>query len=165
MLKKWYGFFGWLWSSPVTIIMLFVSFLLVVTRQMDLYNRFGWILEFTTVKNSWWERTFWKSWAGGSIAGVIWYHRAYVNKGREETEWQSQLKRHERRHSEQWFVFGVLFVIAYPATVLFIFFFLKNLHSYHDHPAEVDARRAAGQLIKIPRSSWMHGPDDRIPWI
>jgi hypothetical protein len=70
---------------------------------------------------------------------------------------------HEERHVWQQMIFGILAPILYVLASIFIFFFRKALHSYYDNPFEVDARRFAGQRIKIPRDAWAD-PQDRWAW-
>ena len=71
---------------------------------------------------------------------------------------------HERTHCRQQFKFGIFFPILYILESLRIFFFVKDAHSYYDNCFEVEARKNAGQMVKIPRSLWIHGPEDRWIW-
>lgn len=112
--------------------------------------------EFHVDMTSWTYRYLWhKRWSGVSIGSVIIINPFYQS---------AQTRLHERRHSDQVFLFGVLQPILYVLSTLVIYLFFWNLHAYLDNPFERDARRHAGQQVDIPRSEWMHGPNDRFPW-
>lgn len=73
--------------------------------------------------------------------------------------------KHEETHVLQNYIFGPLFYPVYELlSIVLLIFAGTDCHSYYDNPFEVWARRSAGQQIKIPRSEWSWGPNDRWPW-
>jgi len=59
---------------------------------------------------------------------------------------------------------GFLFIFVYVIESVRIYFFEEDKHSYYDNKFEIEARRAAGQQVVIPRSEWAYGPKDRWIW-
>lgn len=145
---------GHLWMLPNTIISGAYILPLCLIGQIR-FNRFALSgVECRTVKAGWLDDSLrvgdWLGWTSGCF--VILRHDA-----------GGRTLPHEERHVRQQMVFGLFAPILYFFASLFIFLFLKDLHSYYDNPFEVDARRFAGQPVKIPRDAWAN-PRDRWAW-
>ena len=69
--------------------------------------------------------------------------------------------KHEERHTKQQMVFGVLQPVLYVLCSVFIYFFLPNQHPYYSNLFEIDARKAAGQMVLVPKEYW----DSTNRWI
>ena len=156
LLEVW----GVIWGLPVHLFGLLVIVLLVATRNADV-KRVQWpFIDVVMVKNRGlfgvWLSKKWSSWAGFNCGMVSVYRWDYVDHPR--------TIRHERRHGYQIFVFGLLQPVIYFLSSVWIYFFMKKLHSYYDNPFERDARAFAGQQVDIPKSQWMSGPADRWAW-
>jgi hypothetical protein len=106
-----------------------------------------------------WYMKLWQDWAGAAVMGA-----SILRDTIEEKPRYTVTMVHEGRHSLQIFILGLLQPIAYVSHSVFIFLFQKDKHAYHDNWFERDARRAAGQLVEIPRDRWMHGRSDRWSW-
>jgi len=96
------------------------------------------------------------NWAGWSSGPFILIKEGY--------EVVVQTVTHEERHVKQQLLFGVFQPILYILSSVWIWLFCKSLHSYYDNPFEVDARRAAGQQVKIPPEQWKDGKDRWAWW-
>lgn len=162
---------GFLWALPLTFLNALVVLPLWATGQYKFHQRWGLVFEFSVVPGSWVRRTFWGGWGGYSMGSLIVY--------REDSLPYAYISTHERRHSFQTYVFGVL-AILYPvvSAVIWLFFrkpftvwvsritgnLPRRYHAYLDNPAERDARRWANQKVDIPPNEWPQGSDDRWPW-
>jgi hypothetical protein len=153
---------GFVWALPVVLL----SWLFYVLPFWALgYMRWdGWasflVAQFlvSTEKNNWFTRA-WKKWAGMSLSAVI-----VLKMDPDDYPRYVRTRDHELQHAKQSFMFGIFHPIGYVGHSALIWLFQKDKHAYLDNWFERDARRAAGQLVDIPRDQWMQGPDDRWPW-
>ncbi|KXH75402.1 MAG: hypothetical protein AM326_03360 [Candidatus Thorarchaeota archaeon SMTZ-45] len=148
-MKKVWVVLGNIWMLPNTIL---TGLYLLVFWAMGwvVFEGVGsWSLKVRVLKGSWlWEKMGdWVGWSGGCfIIMRIFYDRGI---------------KHEERHTKQQMVFGVLQPVLYVLCSVFIYFFLRNQHPYYSNPFEIDARRAAGQMVLVPKEYW----DDENRWI
>lgn len=56
--------------------------------------------------------------------------------------------RHEQEHVEQWMTWGIFMPMAYWCSWV-VLHTAKHAHPVWDHPMEIDARRAAGQIVDV----------------
>lgn len=159
-MRKLLHLLGFIWLLPATILVwLFYVLPLWVSNNITYHGSVSgtfFIFKFRTSKNkSNWYAKAWKDWAGWSGPCVIIFrHDCY----------DDSTLLHELRHCKQQFVFGILHYPIYLLSSALIWLFISNRHAYLDNPFERDARKAAGQMVDIPREYWMHGPDDRWPF-
>ena len=154
-------FIKFIWTLiPAAIVWLFYILPLILTGSIKYYGKedtYIWIFE-VQQKDTWYCRA-WKDWGGWSGPCVILFRPGlsklyvfdqYLDHEADHCLWQTRL--------------GIFFYPAYFFNSMFIYLFKKDKHAYHDNFFEIKARKSAGQKIDIPRSEWMHGTNDRIPW-
>jgi len=154
-MKKFLAiFFGNLWMAPNTI---------VTAIYLGIFSALGWIkfegfsswgIKFLVIPDSklsgYMIKGNWGAWASGVF--II---------GREKYIRNPVTIVHEERHIKQQMVFGILQPVLYVLFSIFIWAFIWKKHSYFDNPFEIDARKAAGQRVHIPREYWK---GDRWSW-
>ena len=146
-LTRWYGFFGWLWALPVTLLACIPLVILLIFKQVQFLRRYGWVLEFEVTPETWAEKTLWK-WSNATAGGgVIVYHRWYKDN--------DNVVCHERRHAWQIFVMGIFQPIVYVIHSGYMILFRRGKnHPYIDNVFEVDSRKAAGQTAHPCRDDY-----------
>jgi hypothetical protein len=108
-----------------------------------------------------WHVKLWGEWAGHG--GLLWiFYRDRPSSV--DDAWVLRTKIHELRHSLQGLTLGLLMLLFYIGHSLYIYFFQEEKHPYYDNWFERDARKAAGQLVDVPREKWGNGPNDRWSW-
>jgi len=159
-MKSFLFLLGWLWLLPISILGLALGFLLLVMRQIERVKRctdgtiiwdladYGWFFR---------EAFYDRGWAGFSFGCHIFV------KDMQEARLARTVE-HETRHCYQQYVFGVFFYPVYLLHSVWVWLFQRKKHSYYDNWFEIDARRAAGQLINIPKEYWRDGTGDRWAW-
>jgi hypothetical protein len=156
-----------IWLLPATILVwVFYILPLIALREIK-FRRMSEFLVFefeNPITTSWYDIR-WNKWAGWS-GPCVYIYKSHQGPGGHNFDAITRI--HELRHCHQQFKWGIFFYPAYFFSSLWII--ISNLwrkekrHAYLDNWFERDARRAAGQLVDIPRSRWMDGPDDHIPW-
>lgn len=135
---------GAIWVSPAAILVWLFYILPIWLIWKDL-KFIGWhrpcIARFQLANKDVepWHRKMWTGWGGVGLPC------AFVHKdapGPEDNEWVKTTCLHEGRHCKQWFVFGVLFPLAYLFSMGITK--IRGKRAYFDNHFEVDARRAAG---------------------
>ena len=157
---NWFHPLGFLWTLPVSIIgWLFVLFLWAF-RQVDWFTVDPDLsFECYLKKTGWFYRKLMaKRWFGFTIGNTI------IASELDVTEKFDRCMKHEHRHVWQQYIWGIFFFPAYIVESLRIFIFVKDEHSYLDNWFELDARKHAGQTVKIPRHMWPDGKNDHWIW-
>jgi hypothetical protein len=160
MSKKVKNFLGLLWSSPVSILSWLFGLFLLVTGQIQSFKRQrDWTFVWDLKNKGWFQRKTMelRGWVGFSFGNSIFV------KDVDEDRWVSTLI-HEGAHCHQWYALGILFPLVYIGESVRIYFFEKDKHSYYDNRFEVEARKAAGQPVFVPRTRWKDGSGDRWAW-
>jgi len=88
-----------------------------------------------------WLNSAWKAWGGHTIGNVV-----VLNATPDE---KSALVTHELRHVQQCMRLGVFQPIVYALSYIAIKLGCPGSDPYYDSPFEIDARRAAGQVIDV----------------
>lgn len=155
---------GFVWLLPATIpFWLFYLFPLMLSGNIRFsgWEGFG-IARFVLVGRSGWYWRLWRGWVG--FGGPC----CLIHKPMSDGPVLRRTIAHERRHCLQHFVFGPFFFPAYLLCSAAIWVYGTvtdaDVHAYLDNPFELDARKAAGQPVTIPRDHWPHGRNDRLPW-
>jgi hypothetical protein len=150
-----------LWMLPVSILVwLFYILPLWATSHIRYEKRLSPIVLLFRVnkeKTCWYARS-WQKWWGCSLPHTLILHWDIPDK------YIDGVISHEFDHEHKWENWGIFFTPAYWGATIFIWLFQKNKHAYLDNPFERSARKAAGELVDIPRERWMDGPNDRFPW-
>jgi hypothetical protein len=150
---------GFIWLLPVTLLvwLLYVGPLWALGyTELEAVDR--WVARFRLcAPDSYYERVLWRRWRGWSGPCCLLY-RPYEVRTPENVAREQQVLRHERRHCDQQFVFGVLAYPLYALASVWVYLFQPDRHPYYDNPFERDARRAAGEQVDGV------GDDDRWPW-
>jgi hypothetical protein len=135
---------GFIWAFPITL----VGLVYVIP-----FTLFGWYDELGARDDAlvWlvneerspvWLLNFWKKWGGHCIGNVV------VVRRDPETERGLMTLRHEQEHVRQCMTLGIFQPIAYGVAYLALMT-CRYAHPYYDNPLEVDARRAAGQVVDV----------------
>jgi hypothetical protein len=151
---------GFIWCLPISILFWVLGLFLLITKQIEKFKVNDDLIFLWDLKNEGWfcKKAFGaRGWGGFSCGNNI------VVVDSDTARWKRSVK-HERRHCYQQYIFGIIFPVLYLLNSLFIYVFYPDEHIYLHNTFEVDARRAAGQLIDIPRAKWPDGPNDRNPW-
>lgn len=139
-LKKIAGFF---WAAPVTLPGLVYAGLFGALGWYRWHGAEGVALVWKVDDDACpeWLRSAWRSWAGHAIGNVIVMHV--------DPEDSESTLRHEMRHAEQCMRLGVFQPVMYGLNMLAIKLGCPDSDPYYSNPFEIDARRAAGQLIDV----------------
>jgi hypothetical protein len=135
---------GYVWAAPLTLFGLI---------YVTLFTLFGWYKRIGTFDDAlvWqlvpekaprWLNNAWRSWGGHTIGNVV------VMKSDVVSDRGKILLRHEQEHVHQCMVLGIFQPIIYGLAYIGLKF-CRHAHAYYDNPFEIDARRAAGQVIDI----------------
>lgn len=167
-----------IWLLPATIIVWALYILpLLATKQISFSSRdryFIWSFEIIA-KDNWYARA-WSKWAGWSGPCVYLFKKytrvKYPFLSDQELKIRDSITRdHELEHCEQQFIFGAFYYFVYISNSIWILIsngwrtYDEKRHMYLDNMFERGARRVAGQVVNIPRSQWLDGPDDYNPWL
>lgn len=133
------------WASPVTLVgLVYVS----VLWALGWYEWVGlrgdalvWHVRIERCPT--FLREKWKNWAGQTIGNVV------VLKYDLSTERGNITLRHEQEHVHQCMVLGPFMPILYGLNYAMIWVTCRHSDAYYDSPFEIDARRAAGQVIDV----------------
>lgn len=99
-----------------------------------------------------------RGWAGFSIGNNV------ILLEYSDSDRHLRTFKHEREHCLQQYCWGILFFPVYLLSSVYVYLMYPDLHSYYDNPFEVQARRSAGQNVKIPKENWADGSNDRWIW-
>jgi len=89
-----------------------------------------------------WLRSTWRHLLGHAIGNIV------VMNDSLDTQRGRITLRHEQEHVHQGMVLGVFLPILYALAYVGLRF-CRYAHPYYDNPFEVDARRAAGQVVDV----------------
>lgn len=154
------GALGILWNPLWCALTWIFLIVLILARQVESVNMgpfFTFIVDFKNDARFCRRQMLAKGWAGYAWGNVVFVVDT-------DTERWDRTVRHELKHVFQQYIFGTLQPIIYFLVSIFIWLFVRKLHSYYDNPFERQARRYAGQRINIPKSKWKDGPEDRWAW-
>lgn len=142
---------GMLWASPITLLMFLYVLPFWITGRYRYrgWNGIAWRWEVSASKIKDRDRRkankrrkiFHRSISGGNI--IIFLSTFRDSNSALSTEL------HENEHVRQNMRLGVFKVIHYSLDWLVARFFLRNVSPHYDNIYEIDARRAAGQMIDI----------------
>lgn len=82
-------------------------------------------------------------WHNALVIGNVVVLRHFIDDER-----SAMLLRHEQEHVLQWMMYGPFMLPAYVGCWL-VLLVARHAHHVYDHPMEIDARRAAGQIIDV----------------
>lgn len=143
---------GVLWASPVTLLaFIFYVAPLWALRQYKFigWDGIAWRWDYPVRSpfylRTWFDRFIdekWKRWAGSSLGNII---IIKSSRGMRQTT-----VTHEHEHVLQAMRLGIFQPILYGLYWLIAKVALRHADAYYDSPFEIDARRAANQLIDIP---------------
>lgn len=147
-MEKWSGWRLWLgvaWSSPITIV---AAVLYVIPfTLLGWYRYFGvhehGLFFVTTNKMPAWLVNFWRRWAGHTAGNIVVMVNEPTAKG------QSTITIHELQHVTQCMKLGIFQPILYALSSLSIKLACPNSDAYFSNIFELDARRAAGQVVDV----------------
>lgn len=153
---------GFVWLLPVTVPVWLFYLLPLWYRDFRFCGWAGFgIARFELISQRSWYARLWRDWAGFSGPCFILHRR-----GLSASSWARTI-RHEHRHCMQQLCFGPLFYPLYCLCSVALWVYARafddDVHAYFDNPFERDARRAAGQPVRIPRNEWPER-NDRWPW-
>ena len=134
---------GFAWSSPVTAIgLLYVLPLWALGWYTYLSTTGDALVWMLSDSSPGWFKKLWSPWVGQTIGNVI------VIRFKPDTDRGRVALKHELHHVKQFMKLGVflpvLYALAYAGLCT-----CSHAHPYYDNPFEIDARRAAGQVIDV----------------
>ena len=135
---------GIIWAAPVTAVGL---------TYVTLFTMLGWykhlgtrgdalVWQLKADKLPGWLSKSWTKHAGQTFGNVI------VLRYDPDTDRGRATLRHEQEHVRQFMVLGIFQPILYQLVSLGLRF-CRHAHPYYDNPFEIDARRAAGQVVDV----------------
>ena len=137
-------FVGYAWAAPYTLLGL--TYVLA-------FSSLGWYVRVGTHGDAlvWrpsdrmpaWLASAWARWNGHTVGNVV------VMKPDLSTDRGRTCLRHEQEHVRQYSVLGPFFVPLYLLSWLTIRLACPRSNPYHGNPLEVEARRAAGQVVDV----------------
>lgn len=143
-MKQPWRALGWAWNLPITLL---------GALYATLFSIFGWyhnvglhgdalVWEIVPKKMPVLLQQAWRHWNGHTIGNVV------VLNGSIDTHRGRITLRHEQEHVRQGMVLGPFLPFFYLLAYLGLKF-CKHAHPYYDNPFEIDARRAAGQVVDV----------------
>lgn len=143
---------GIIWASPVTLL----AFIFYIAPMWALrqYRYAGWdglawrwdyVVRSSLYLKTWLDRFIdkkWRRWGGTTLGNII---IIKVSKGS-----RGPTIVHEHEHVIQCMRLGIFQPILYGLYMLVAKLILRKADPYYDNPFEIDARRAADQLVDIP---------------
>lgn len=130
------------WAFPVTFFGLVYALLFWALKWHSWRGIHGDALVWTVNPTApAWLQSLWKDWAGHAIGNVV------VLRNNELIN--STTLTHEQKHVDQCMRLGIFQPIVYAMSYLAIKFGCPGSHPYYDSPFEIDARRAAGQIVDV----------------
>lgn len=135
---------GFIWALPITAIGLAYVSLFTFLGWYKRLGQFGdaYVWQSLPEKSPKWLNKAWSRWGGQAIGNIV------VLKYDVATDRGRVVLRHEQEHVHQCMVLGVFQPIVYGILYL-VLMTSRHAHPYYDHPFEIDARRAAGQVIDV----------------
>ena len=134
---------GFIWASPISVIGLSITCLATLVGWCRWHARHGdafvWVISDDApkrIKDAFFRR-------GGATFGNITIVRNEPN-----TYVRALTLRHEQEHVVQYMRLGVFQPVAFAIAYVCLAF-TRNGHPFYDNPFEIDARRAAGQVIDV----------------
>ena len=142
-MNKIVKYAGFVWAFPVT----FFGLLYVL-----LFWALGWykwhkstemslVWTFNFEKSPVWLRNTWRGWAGQAVGNVV----VLSEKGSQDP----RVLTHELKHVDQVMRLGVFQPIVYLLCLIAIKIGCPGSNPYFSNPFEIDARRAAGQIVDV----------------
>jgi hypothetical protein len=135
---------GFIWAAPVTVVGLAYVTLFTAIGWYTRLGRHGDALvwQVNDKKSPRWLNYQWRRWCGHTVGNVV------VLKYSPDTDRGRVILNHEQEHVHQCMVLGAFQPICYWITYLALKA-CRHAHPYYDNPFEVDARRAAGQIVDV----------------
>jgi len=142
-MSKFLKFLGYAWASPVTF---FGLVYVLLFWALGWYKWFGvrgdgLVWQVKQEKSPKWLQKYWKSWAGHAVGNVV------VLKDAIDVSPRTII--HELKHVDQVMRLGIFQPLVYGLSSLAIKYGCPGSDAYSDNPFEIDARRAAGQVIDV----------------
>lgn len=145
---------GMLWASPITFVCFF--FYIMPLWALGYYKFAGWdevawvwhfqTLGLTTFGFDGFMSRAWKQWSGHAFGNLV---VMKVSGDLRYNESFPRMLKHEKEHVVQVMRLGVFQLILYAVNYIVGRWILRNADGYYDNIFEIDARRAAGQLIDV----------------
>ena len=143
MWDKFKRYFGYVWSFPVTFFGLAYASAFQLARWYKWHGIKGdalvWCVDGD--RSPQWLLKLWQGWAGHTIGNVV-----VLKKTPEQSP---VILVHEQKHVDQCMRLGVFQPILYGLNLAAIKIGCAGSDPYYSNPFEIDARRAAGQLIDV----------------
>lgn len=144
---------GIIWALPVTLALFL--FYIIPMWVLGLYQYAGWdemawVWHFDLYRDAspirLKFRKLWAGWAGFGMGNIAVVKVSDAIKG---SRYLQMTLAHEKEHVRQSMRLGPLFPVIYGLVWLMMKVALRNCSAYLDGPFEIDARRAAGQMVDI----------------
>jgi len=148
---------GYVWAAPLTLAGLLYVAAFTAVGWCRYTGRWGdaWVWNTVHGQAPRILESIWLHWSGHTMGNVV------LLKLDARSERGSIVLRHELEHVRQCMVLGPLQPVLYCLAWLSLSF-CRHGHPHYDNPFEVDARRAAGQIIDVVGSLKRAVADGRI---
>ena len=144
-MKQPWRTLGWLWALPLTLMgFTYVTFFCLFGWYKSI-GRHGDALVYELVPERMpaWLTGAWKHWSGHTVGNVV------VLNGNPDTHRGRITLRHEQEHVRQGMALGIFLPVLYFIAYTSLKAGCRHSHPYYDNPFEIDARRAAGQVVDV----------------
>jgi hypothetical protein len=148
------------WSPIILLFYIFYIIPFILLRQFKFAGFAGFGIPIFEVRDDHmlgFMRHYWELYNGHAIPLSIVCHLSASNKSTQE-----RTVLHEMEHIDQYCKYWLFFFLLYFGHSIYLRLFTMQ-HSYYDNYFEIEARRAAGQMIVIPIQYWQD-PNDRWIW-
>lgn len=143
MWDKIKNYLGYAWASPLTLLGATYTSLFTLLGWYSWQGVRGDALVWTTCLKQCpgLIQNYWSSWGGHAVGNVIVLNEKHSDK--------PMILLHEQKHVDQMMRLGIFQPILYGMCYLFIKIGCQGSDPYFDNPFEIDARRAAGQIVDV----------------
>lgn len=138
-MKKLLQYIG---AGPVTILGLLYVKIFSLMGWYTYAGKFGDALVWTTNQSKLpdFMQKLWKDWGGHTVGQVVVLKKPEIDK---------TILIHEQEHVRQFMVLGIFQPILYAICSIAIKIGCKKSDWYYSNPFEIEARRAAGQVVDV----------------
>lgn len=136
-------YLGYAWASPISLLGITYASAFKALGWYKWHGVKGDALVWTTSLNDCpaFVKKLWTGWGGHAVGNVVVINENSIDNPRILT--------HEQKHVDQTMRLGIFQPIIYGLCYVGIKLGCPGSNPYYDNPFEIDARRAAGQIVDV----------------